>query len=87
MLRFMLPTLFAARVTNVSAQRTYRLGVLAATRHRCGSKLAGRRAIYVKGDALFHHLDVVLFQTSRHAMVACGSATVAGFDAGGIDLV
>jgi hypothetical protein len=53
----------------------------APTRHIRGGNAANLRAIHIHRNAARHHFDVLFGEACSSAMIACGSACVAGIDA------
>ena len=80
-------TLVAARLTDVGTKAANSLGMLASTCHHRRRKCADIGAVHIQRNAARHHLDVGLLQTRGDAVVAGGSASVAGVDAGLVFLV
>src|SRR4051812_8164360 len=73
--------LVAARLAEVGAEAADGGRALAAARHRRRGELAGGGAIEIERDAARHHLDVLLLQARRRAVMAGRGAGVAGVDA------
>jgi hypothetical protein len=87
MVDFVLGALLGAGLANVGAQGADRLHVFTAPGHRRRGQLADSGAIHVERDAPRHHLDVLLLQACRGAVIARDSALVAGFNTGRMLLV
>lgn len=87
MLHRVLCALVCASGANAGAQGADSLGVLTAAGYRRGGELANGRAIHIQGDAARHHLDVLLLQTRRGAVIAGHRAGIASVDTGLMSLV
>ena len=76
-----LGTPIAAGLADLRAQRADGSRVLAVARHGVSRQAADRSTVRVQGNAARHHLYVVLFQTSREALMASRGAHLASLDA------
>jgi hypothetical protein len=72
----------ATPFAHVGAHAAQIRGEVRRTSHEAGGKAADLRAIDVRGDAISHHLNVVLPQAGGGAVVTSIGASVAGGDAG-----
>tara|TARA_B100001105_G_C22399454_1_gene448590 strand:+ start:804 stop:1118 length:315 start_codon:yes stop_codon:yes gene_type:complete len=80
-------TLVATRLADLRAQLAQLLGEVAAPGHVASRQAADCGAVHVQRDASRHHLDVLLLQAGRGAVVTGVSAGVARLDAGLVLLV
>lgn len=77
----------SARVAHLGAQLAHALGELTASRHEAGSQTADCRAVHIERDTPRHHLDVLLSQARRSAVIAGVGAFIASLDAGFVGLL
>ena len=81
-LGLMLAAFFAAGLAHIRARLANGGSELAAATHVGGSQAADLRAVHIKRNAARHHVDVLLPQARRSAVVAGDCAGMAGIDAG-----
>jgi hypothetical protein len=82
-----LAALLATRVADLRTQLAQLLGEVAAPGHVTSRQAADCGAVHVERDTSRHHLDVLLLQAGRGAVVTGVSAGVARLDAGLVLLV
>ena len=80
----MLRTLFSASFTSRGAEEAKRANLPAVAAHQRAREPTEVGAVAIEANALGHHLDVGFTQARCCAVLACGSARVASFDAGSV---
>lgn len=87
-MRMLVPgALLAAGIAHGGAQLAELTVELTASRHVARRESADGGAVHVEGNALRHHLDVLLSQAGGGAVVAGIGTGVARLDAGLVDLM
>jgi hypothetical protein len=81
MLCFVLCTLVATRLANVSAKATHLHGSFTAHAHELRSRIANGGALHVQLDAACHHFHILFLHARRSAMITDSGTAKTGFDA------